>query len=51
MRDQTAIVGVGATPYYKRGQSAPQTLHEKANGAGYDLTPVAALIDMLAAKK
>lgn len=29
---------------------APQTLHEKANGAGYDLTPVAALIDMLAAK-
>lgn len=28
MRDQTAIVGVGATPYYKRGQSAPQTLHE-----------------------
>lgn len=30
---------------------APQTLHEKANGAGYDLTPVAALIDMLAAKK
>ena len=26
----------------------PQTLHEKANGAGYDLTPVAALIDMLA---
>lgn len=30
---------------------APQTLHEKANGAGYDLTPVAALIDMLAAQK
>ncbi len=30
---------------------APQSLHEKANGAGYDLTPVAALIDMLAAKK
>ncbi|UVO54419.1 TIGR01244 family sulfur transferase [Sphingomonas sp. SUN039] len=30
---------------------APATLHEKANGAGYDLTPVAALIDMLAAKK
>lgn len=29
---------------------APQSLHEKANGAGYDLTPVAALIDMLAAK-
>jgi uncharacterized protein (TIGR01244 family) len=29
---------------------APQTLHEKANGAGYDLTPVAALIEMLAAK-
>ena len=30
---------------------APQSLHEKANGAGYDLTPVAALIDMLAARK
>ncbi len=28
MRDRTAIVGVGSTPYYKRGQSAPQTLHE-----------------------
>lgn len=28
MRDQTAIVGLGSTPYYKRGQSAPQTLHE-----------------------
>jgi uncharacterized protein (TIGR01244 family) len=27
----------------------PKTLHEKANAAGYDLTPVAALIDMLAA--
>jgi acetyl-CoA acetyltransferase len=25
MKDQTAIVGVGATPYYKRGQSLPQT--------------------------
>jgi uncharacterized protein (TIGR01244 family) len=30
---------------------APQSLHEKANSAGYDLTPVAALIDMLAAQK
>jgi acetyl-CoA acetyltransferase len=28
LRDKTAIVGLGATPYYKRGQSAPQTLHE-----------------------
>ncbi len=25
LKDQTAIVGVGATPYYKRGQSLPQT--------------------------
>jgi acetyl-CoA acetyltransferase len=25
MKDQTAIVGIGATPYYKRGQSLPQT--------------------------
>jgi uncharacterized protein (TIGR01244 family) len=29
----------------------PQSLHEKANDAGYDLSPVAALIDMLAAQK
>ncbi|WP_293881688.1 TIGR01244 family sulfur transferase [Sphingomonas sp.] len=28
----------------------PAILHEKANAAGYDLTPVAALVDMLAAK-
>ena len=28
MRDRTAIVGLGATPYYKRGASAPQTLEE-----------------------
>ena len=26
--DRTAIVGVGATPYYKRGRSLPQTLDE-----------------------
>ncbi|HLG67638.1 MAG TPA: hypothetical protein VKV36_07195 [Acidimicrobiales bacterium] len=25
LKDRTAIVGVGATPYYKRGQSLPQT--------------------------
>ena len=28
IRDKTAIVGVGATPYMKRGKSAPQTLEE-----------------------
>jgi acetyl-CoA acetyltransferase len=28
IRNKTAIVGLGATPYYKRGQSAPQTLDE-----------------------
>lgn len=28
MSAETAIVGVGATPYYYRGQSAPQTLYE-----------------------
>jgi acetyl-CoA acetyltransferase len=28
LRGKTAVVGVGATPYYKRGQSAPQTLEE-----------------------
>jgi acetyl-CoA acetyltransferase len=30
IKDQTAIVGVGATPYYKRGQSLPQTQLEMA---------------------
>ena len=33
MRDQTAIVGVGATPYYRRGASAPQTVLELAGKA------------------
>jgi acetyl-CoA acetyltransferase len=28
IRDKTAIVGLGFTPYYKRGRSAPQTLDE-----------------------
>ena len=28
MRQEAAIVGVGATPYYYRGQSEPQTLYE-----------------------
>jgi acetyl-CoA acetyltransferase len=28
IKDQSAIVGVGATPYYKRGESLPQTLNE-----------------------
>jgi acetyl-CoA acetyltransferase len=28
MYDQTAIVGLGSTPYYRRGASAPQTLEE-----------------------
>lgn len=28
LRDRTAIVGIGATPYYKRGQSSPQTMIE-----------------------
>jgi acetyl-CoA acetyltransferase len=31
--DKTAIVGVGATPYYKRGQSVPQTPMELAGKA------------------
>src|SRR6201985_807852 len=25
LKDQTAVVGVGATPYYRRGQSVPET--------------------------
>ena len=28
IRDKTAIVGLGATPYYRRGASVPQTLEE-----------------------
>ena len=28
IKDKTAIVGVGATPYYKRGKSQPQTMEE-----------------------
>ena len=33
MRDQTAIVGVGATPYYRRGESVPQLPMELAGKA------------------
>jgi len=25
LKDKTAVVGVGATPYYRRGQSVPET--------------------------
>jgi len=33
LRDKTAVVGVGATPYYKRGRSLPQTPLELAGKA------------------
>jgi acetyl-CoA acetyltransferase len=33
MRDATAVVGVGETPFYRRGQSYPQTLYELAGKA------------------
>ena len=33
LKDQTAVVGVGATPYYRRGQSLPQTPFEMAGKA------------------
>ncbi|MDB5703820.1 MAG: ditF [Sphingomonas bacterium] len=33
LRDKTAIVGVGATPYWKRGKSGPRTLQELVCGA------------------
>ena len=33
MRRKTAVVGLGATPYYKRGESAPQTREELAGKA------------------
>jgi acetyl-CoA acetyltransferase len=32
-RDKTAIAGVGATPYYKRGESWPQSVNELAGKA------------------
>jgi len=32
-QDKTAIVGVGATPYYVRGQSHPRTINELAGSA------------------
>jgi acetyl-CoA acetyltransferase len=33
LKDATAVVGVGATPYYKRGESVPQTSMELAGKA------------------
>ena len=33
LKDQTAVVGVGATPYYRRGESLPQTSMELAGKA------------------
>src|SRR5260370_37255265 len=33
LKDKAAIVGIGATPYYKRGQSLPQTPLELAGKA------------------
>jgi acetyl-CoA acetyltransferase len=30
LKDKTAIVGVGATPYYKRGESLPESEHSMA---------------------
>jgi acetyl-CoA acetyltransferase len=33
MKDKTAVVGVGATPYYRRGESVPQTSMELAGKA------------------
>ena len=33
LRDKAAVVGVGATPYYKRGRSLPQTPMELAGKA------------------
>jgi acetyl-CoA acetyltransferase len=33
IRDKTAIVGIGSTPYYKRGQSAPKTMIELVGNA------------------
>ena len=33
LRDATAIVGLGETPFYRRGQSHPQTIYELAGKA------------------
>lgn len=48
IREKAAIVGLGATPYYKRGQSLPQTLEElvckaiiaAADDAGIDVPDI-----------
>lgn len=34
MKNEVAIAGVGATPYYFRGAAAPQTLYESRRRAG-----------------
>ncbi len=33
LKDKAAVVGVGATPYYRRGESVPQTAMELAGKA------------------
>jgi hypothetical protein len=33
LKDKTAVVGVGSTPYYKRGESMPQTAMQLAGKA------------------
>ena len=48
MKEETAIVGIGATPYYYRGESAQQTLYEligkaaiaAVNDAGLKMTDI-----------
>ena len=37
LKDKTAIVGVGATQYYKRGESVPKTAMELAGKAVIDI--------------
>ena len=39
-RRESAIVGIGATPYYFRGESLPQTLYELIGKAANAVVPV-----------
>lgn len=43
MSGKTAIVGVGATPYYRRGESEPQTMTELIGKAVFDAVADAGL--------
>ena len=55
LRDKTAVVGIGATPYYRRGESLPQTELELAckailgalDDAGLSITDMQAITSLV----